>query len=45
MTTLMNERMAIGGIERWLDFDALVRYAQANRERLDAVTRDELARL
>ena len=45
MTTLMNERMAIGGIERWLDFDALVRHAQANRERLDAATRDELARL
>ena len=24
MTTLMNERMAIGGIERWLDWDALL---------------------
>jgi alkylation response protein AidB-like acyl-CoA dehydrogenase len=45
MTTLMNERMAIGGIERWLDFEGLVRHAQANRERLDPVTRDELARL
>jgi alkylation response protein AidB-like acyl-CoA dehydrogenase len=45
MTTLMNERMAIGGIERWLDFDALVRHAQANRERLDPATRDELARV
>jgi alkylation response protein AidB-like acyl-CoA dehydrogenase len=45
MTTLLNERMAIGGIERWLDWDALVRHARANRERLDAATRDELARL
>ena len=33
------------GIERWLDFDALVRHAQANRERLDPATRGELARL
>ena len=45
MTTLMNERMAIGGIERWLDFEGLVRHARDNRERLDPVTRDELARL
>jgi alkylation response protein AidB-like acyl-CoA dehydrogenase len=45
MTTLMNERMAIGGIERWLDWDGLVRHAQANRERLDPGTRDELARI
>jgi acyl-CoA dehydrogenase len=45
MTTLMNERMAIGGIERWLDWAGLVEHARANRERLDPVTRDELARL
>ena len=45
MTTLMNERMAIGGIERWLDWGALLAHARANRERLDPVTRDELARL
>jgi acyl-CoA dehydrogenase len=45
MTTLMNERMAIGGIERWLDWDGLVRHARENRERLDAATRDELARV
>ena len=37
--------MAIGGIERWLDFEGLVRHAREHRERLDPVTRDQLARL
>jgi alkylation response protein AidB-like acyl-CoA dehydrogenase len=45
MTTLMNERIHIGGIEGWLNFDDLVAHARANRERLDPVLRDELARL
>ncbi len=45
-TTLMHERMAIGGIElmsfRWEDFLAHVRQ---NAERLDDVLRDDVARL
>jgi alkylation response protein AidB-like acyl-CoA dehydrogenase len=45
MTTLMNERMAISGFERLFSFEELLEHAGANRERLDAVTRDELARL
>ena len=45
MTTLLNERMAIGGIERMFSFDDLAAHARAHRDRLDAVTRDELARL
>lgn len=45
MTTLMNERMAMGGFERLFSFDDLVEHARENRERLDPATRDELARL
>jgi alkylation response protein AidB-like acyl-CoA dehydrogenase len=45
MTTLMNERMHIGGVEGWLNFDDLVEHARAHREHLDPVLRDELARL
>ncbi len=45
MTTLLNERIHIGGIEGWLDFEALVAHARANRQRLDPVLRGELARL
>jgi alkylation response protein AidB-like acyl-CoA dehydrogenase len=45
-TTLMHERMAIGGIElmsfRWEDF---VAHANAHRERIDGVLRDEIGRL
>jgi acyl-CoA dehydrogenase len=45
-TTLMHERMAIGGIElmsfRWEDFLA---HARAHAERIDDVLRDEIARL
>ena len=37
MTTLLNERMAIGGIERLASRSTRsLRHAQANRERLDA---------
>ena len=45
-TTLMHERMAIGGIElmsfRWEDF---VAHANAHRERIDGVLCDEIGRL
>ncbi len=45
MTTLMNERMVIGGLERLLSIESLLEHARANRQRLDDVTRDELGRL
>jgi acyl-CoA dehydrogenase len=45
MTTLMNERMALGGADRMFSFPALTEHARAHPERLDAVLRDELARL
>jgi alkylation response protein AidB-like acyl-CoA dehydrogenase len=45
MTTLMNERMAIGGMGRLFSFESLVEAARANPQRVDAVMRDELARL
>jgi len=45
MTTLLNERMALGGTSGFFSFDALAEHARANKERLDAVTRDQLGRL
>ena len=45
MTTLMNERMAMGGLERMFSFDTLLEHARAHRERVDEPTRDEIARL
>jgi len=45
MTTLLNERMAIGGIDRMFSFDALLAHARAHPERMDAHARDELARI
>jgi alkylation response protein AidB-like acyl-CoA dehydrogenase len=45
MTTLMNERMAIGGVERMFSFDALLHHARDRRAHLDGVARDELGRL
>ncbi len=45
MTTLMNERMAMGGIERMFKFETLAEHARANGARLDPVLRDDLARL
>ena len=45
MTTLMNERMAMGSFEGLFSFDDLIEHALANRERLDARMRDKLAKL
>ena len=45
MTTLMNERIHIGGVEGWLNFDDLADHARENRRWLDPVLRDDLARL
>ena len=45
MTTLMNERMVIGGLERLLNFESLLEHARRNRERVDTLMRDELGRL
>lgn len=45
MTTLLNERMAIGGIERWFSWNELAEHARQNHHRLDPVLRDQLARL
>ena len=45
MTTLMNERMAIGGLERLLSIDSLLEHARANPQRVDDVMRDEIGRL
>jgi len=45
MTTLMNERMAMGGVERMIPLAELMELAAANRDRLDARLRDEIAKL
>jgi alkylation response protein AidB-like acyl-CoA dehydrogenase len=45
MTTLLNERMAMAGLERMFSFDALAEEARRRPERVDGVLRDELARL
>ncbi|MBZ0254370.1 MAG: acyl-CoA dehydrogenase family protein, partial [Candidatus Methylomirabilis sp.] len=45
MTTLMNERMAMGGIDLMFNFDMLAEHARRNKDRVDGVMRDELARL
>ena len=45
MTTLMHERMAIGGLERLLSIDSLLEHARANPQRVDDVMRDEIGRL
>ncbi len=45
LTTLMHERMAIGGIERMFSFEALAAHARACREHLDPGLRDELGHL
>lgn len=44
MTTLMNERIALGGMESFR-FDELAELARARPERVDPVLRDELARV
>jgi alkylation response protein AidB-like acyl-CoA dehydrogenase len=45
MTTLLNERMALGGTGGFFSFDDLAAFARENKERIDGVTRDQLARL
>lgn len=45
MTTLLNERMALGGTSGFFSFDALAEHARANKARIDGVTRDQLGRL
>jgi len=45
MTTLLNERMALGGTGGFFSMTELLEHARAHRERLDAVTRDRLAQL
>ena len=44
-TTLMNERMAIGGMERMFSFDELRDLIRARPDRIDDVMRDEAARV
>lgn len=45
MTTLLNERMALGGTGGFFSFAELLAHAREHRDRLDAVTRDRLAQL
>src|SRR5690606_35036288 len=45
MTTLLNERMALGGTGGFFSMAELLEHARAHRDRLDAVTRDRIARL
>jgi alkylation response protein AidB-like acyl-CoA dehydrogenase len=45
MTTLMNERMAMGGLERIIPLDELIDLAAKSGDRVDARLRDELAKL
>lgn len=45
MTTLLNERMALGGTGGFFSFAELAAHARAHPERLDALTRDRLAQL
>jgi alkylation response protein AidB-like acyl-CoA dehydrogenase len=45
MTTLLNERMAIGGIDRMFSFESFLALVRARRDAIDPVTRDEIARL
>lgn len=45
MTTLLNERMALGGTGGFFSFAELLEHARAHRDRLDAITRDRLAQL
>jgi len=45
MTTLLNERMAIGGIDRMFSLEKLLEHARAHRNAMDGAARDELARI
>ncbi|MDJ0785376.1 MAG: acyl-CoA dehydrogenase family protein [Myxococcota bacterium] len=44
-TTLMNERMAMGGVEGMLSFDELRDFVREHAGEIDGVLRDELVRL
>jgi alkylation response protein AidB-like acyl-CoA dehydrogenase len=44
-TTLMNERMAMGGVERMIPWERLRDLLRSNPQRLDDAARDEAARL
>ncbi len=45
MTTLTNERMAMAGAEGLFSWEELLAHARAHRGRVDALLRDELAKL
>jgi acyl-CoA dehydrogenase len=45
MTTLLNERMAMAGLERMFSFDALAAEARRRPEHVDGALRDEIGRL
>ena len=45
MTTLMNERMAMGGLDRLFSLDDLLQLARDNPDRVDAVLRNQLGEL
>ncbi|HVP28061.1 MAG TPA: acyl-CoA dehydrogenase family protein [Myxococcota bacterium] len=45
MTTLLNERMAIGGIDRMFSLERFLEHVRSHRDRLDAAARDEVARI
>jgi acyl-CoA dehydrogenase len=45
MTTLMNERMAMGGLDRLFSLDDLLQLARDNPSRVDAVLRNQLGQL
>jgi len=45
MTTLMSERMSMGGFDRMFSFDDFVAHAREHSERVDDVMRDEIGRL
>jgi alkylation response protein AidB-like acyl-CoA dehydrogenase len=44
-TTLLNERMALGGAEGFFHLEELLEHARRHPERLDALARDELGRI
>jgi alkylation response protein AidB-like acyl-CoA dehydrogenase len=45
MTTLLNERMALGGAERMFDLEELLRLLRSRAGQVDAPLRDDVARL
>jgi alkylation response protein AidB-like acyl-CoA dehydrogenase len=45
MTTLTNERMGMAGAEGMFSWEELLEHVRAHSDRIDAVTRDELARV